>query len=862
MKTSLCFLAFGLSLFFAIHSTASTLYVDLNSRNPAPPFSDWGTAATSIQDAIDAATDGDQIWVTNGVYNAGGRVMAGNLTNRAALNKAVTVQSVNGPLVTVIQGAGATNGNAAVRCAWLTNNASLVGFTLTGGATRNSGDAFSLESGGGVWCASSNATVTGCLIISNTAYADGGGAFQGTLNSCLVRSNGSMPNFFGGAVYSASLNNCTVVSNSVVGTTQCRSTNSIVYYNGGNNYSGGTFYCCCVKPSAGGLGNFTNAPELFVDGIHPSGTSPCIGAGTISAMIGVDFFGHTWASPPSVGCAEAVPLVTTPQIQLTSEPVGFTIGGASFVAGDMAGFNWLKNGTLLQDDGHFSSTTSSNLVATGVTFADAGNYQLVVSSSAGTVTSSVVPLVIHCVNWAGTNPTPPYTDWATAATNIQDAIDAASSNEFVLVTNGIYSGGGKVMVSDLTNRVALNKALAVMSVNGCANTVIEGQWDPVSTNGPGAIRCAWIGDGAVLNGFTLCNGATRGSGIITTNLHYGGGAWLSANGLISDCVLTNNQALYAGGGVAFGTANNCLLTYNTSQYGGGAYSARLNNCTIRENHTPSSSGGAGVSSCKSYNSIIANNYYGLFGNPDYQLANYYIGSIDTFTNCCVSPLPFRGSDNITASPLFLADNFHLAPASPCRGAGSSLYASGYDIDGEPFLNPPSIGCDEFIETNMTGPLSVTFNNPSTEVVANHSLHIFATIDGRPSSLEWLFGDGPAVTNLSYIGYHIWTNAGTYPVTLTLYNMDHPEGVSSSILVNVDPFLSPSLTSLNIVSNSCQFSFFAQLFVPYNIQYTSNLSPPITWQTIPQPIDIFTNGTVTFSDPIGTNGMRFYRVKGQ
>src|SRR6185312_9582596 len=345
MKTSLCFLAFGLSLFFAIHSTASTLYVDLNSRNPAPPFSDWGTAATSIQDAIDAATDGDQIWVTNGVYNAGGRVMAGNLTNRAALNKAVTVQSVNGPLVTVIQGAGATNGNAAVRCAWLTNNASLVGFTLTRGATRNSGDTFSLESGGGVWCASSNATVTGCLIISNTAYADGGGAFQGTLNSCLVRSNGSMPNFFGGAVYSASLNNCTVVSNSVVGTTQCRSTNSIVYYNGGNNYSGGTFYCCCVKPSAGGLGNFTNAPELFVDGIHPSGTSPCIGAGTISAMIGVDFFGNTWASPPSVGCAESVPLVTTPQVLLTSEPVGFTIGGASFVAGDMAGFNWLKNGT-------------------------------------------------------------------------------------------------------------------------------------------------------------------------------------------------------------------------------------------------------------------------------------------------------------------------------------------------------------------------------------------------------------------------------------------------------------------------------------------------------------------------------------
>jgi len=326
--------------------------------------------------------------------------------------------------------------------------------------------------------------------------------------------------------------------------------------------------------------------------------------------------------------------------------------------------------------------------------------------------------------------------------------------------------------------------------------------------------------------------------------------------------LTNNNALWAGGGVTFGTVNNCFLTYNGSRDGCGAYGSRLNNCTLRENHTWSSGNGAGVSSCKSYNCIIADNYSSLFGNPDYQLANYYIGSLDVFTNCCVSPLPFRGSNNIATSPLFLADNFHLAPASPCRGAGSPLYASGYDIDGEPFLNPPSVGCDEFIETNMTGPLSFTFNNPSTEVVANHRLGITAVIEGRPSQLEWSFGDGPAVTNLSYVGNHIWTNAGTYPVTLTLYNVDHPEGISSNVVVTVDPFLSPSLTSLNVVSNSCQFSFFAQLFVVYTVQYTTNLSPPISWQTIPQPIDIFTNGTVTFTDPIGTNGMRFYRVKGQ
>src|SRR5664279_3657819 len=149
-------------------ASAATRYVDLNSTNATTPFIDWTTAATNIQDAIEASVDGDLILVTNGVYGAGGRVMAGDLTNRVALNKALTVQSVNGPFATVIQGTGATNGNSAVRCAWLTNGASLVGFTLQAGATRSSGDN-ALGNGGGAWCSSSNAIVANCLIMSNTA---------------------------------------------------------------------------------------------------------------------------------------------------------------------------------------------------------------------------------------------------------------------------------------------------------------------------------------------------------------------------------------------------------------------------------------------------------------------------------------------------------------------------------------------------------------------------------------------------------------------------------------------------------------------------------------------------------------------
>ena len=39
--------------------SAATLYVSLESNNPLAPFATWETAATNIQDAVDAARAGD-----------------------------------------------------------------------------------------------------------------------------------------------------------------------------------------------------------------------------------------------------------------------------------------------------------------------------------------------------------------------------------------------------------------------------------------------------------------------------------------------------------------------------------------------------------------------------------------------------------------------------------------------------------------------------------------------------------------------------------------------------------------------------------------------------------------------------------
>ena len=151
--------------------SAATLYVSLGSTNPTTPYTNWATAATNIQDAVDAAAAGDRILVSNGVYATGGRAGGGtgDSGSRVFVNKPVTLLSVNGPQFTIIRGdqvinppppGGHDNQVIGPRCAYLTDGASLSGFTLTNGMAYG---------GGGVSCSSTNAVLTNCVIVGNSA---------------------------------------------------------------------------------------------------------------------------------------------------------------------------------------------------------------------------------------------------------------------------------------------------------------------------------------------------------------------------------------------------------------------------------------------------------------------------------------------------------------------------------------------------------------------------------------------------------------------------------------------------------------------------------------------------------------------
>jgi hypothetical protein len=451
-----------------------------------------------------------------------------------------------------------------------------------------------------------------------------------------------------------------------------------------------------------------------------------------------------------------------------------------------------------------------------------------------TVTVHVVEAV-HYVAAGSGNPVAPYSSWATAAANIQDAIDAAAAGALVLVSDGVYQTGGRVADGGMTNRAAVTKPLTVRSVNGPEVTV---------SYGDRAVRCVYLTNGATLLGFTLTNGA-------------GGVRSASASAVVSNCVLSGNSATYEGGGAFGGTLNNCTLTGNSAAEGGGTYGSTLNNCSLTDNSAQSgggaaystlnnctlssnsvSSGGGGgayfgtlnnctltgnsaaegggafggtLNNCTLSgnsaddgggalegtlnNCTLTGNSAGLGGGAyDSTLNNcivYYnvaqqsganYESLSSFNYSCTTPLPPGGAGNISSEPQ-LASTSHLSAGSPCLGAGSAAYATGVDIDGEPWANPPSMGCDELQPGAVTGPLSMAIIASYTNVATGIEVNFTAQISGRLSASRWEFGDGTGVTNRPYTA-HGWVSPGDYPVVLWAYNESYPDGASATVTVHV------------------------------------------------------------------------------
>ena len=275
------------------------------------------------------------------------------------------------------------------------------------------------------------------------------------------------------------------------------------------------------------------------------------------------------------------------------------------------------------------------------------------------------------VSLESTNPTPPYTNWVTAATNIQDAVNVAATNDVVLVTNGVYPGG-----------VTVTNPLALLSVNGPQFTIVDGG---------GAVQCASLSQDASLSGFTLTNGL--GSGVSCVYLQ----------AFVTNCVIVGNRDFVSGGGAYWCTLYNCTLTHNSAITGGGACFGPLYNCVLSDNSAgvmTQGGNGGGASYCTLYNCTLTHNAANAappvpstttgLGGGAYECTLYNCiiydndaGGVDGGPNAYSSTLNYCWSSD----PPFVDyanGNLRLQTNSPCINAGNNAYVStATDLDGRP-----------------------------------------------------------------------------------------------------------------------------------------------------------------------------------
>jgi len=284
-------LMMGLSVVCAaLSAAAGTLYVWTNSPADGPGTA-WTNAFHVIQDAVDAASDGDTVLVTNGTYDTGGALTPGySLSNRVVIDKAVTVKSINGPSNTFIVGQGPL-GMSAVRCAYLTNGAVLVGFTLTNGHTFSSGDE-DFEQGGGGALLNRGGTISNCVVTDCKAQRYGGGVYvyrggevldSELMKNTVYREGGGVRLTYGGEV-----NRCHIHDNLA----DVRDGGGVyVYYDGlvcnsliehNTGYSGAGVYLCSNSGDGPRLYNCTvvdNTADLDGGGVR------CLNGGKVQNTI-------------------------------------------------------------------------------------------------------------------------------------------------------------------------------------------------------------------------------------------------------------------------------------------------------------------------------------------------------------------------------------------------------------------------------------------------------------------------------------------------------------------------------------------------------------------------------------------------
>ena len=572
--------------------------------------------------------------------------------------------------------------------------------------------------------------VRNCLVVGNSSYGEGGGVWMDR----------------------GSLYNCTIVGNAADGLRQTAGTamNNVVFGNGS----------CEIRSSGGTCASNVTDDPLFADAANGdyslSFGSPAIDAATALSDVAEDFAGvaRPQGSTPDCGAWEFIPCTLADPLAVAIAAASATVkaGGPAVLsatlskAGSSTAYSW-----DFDSDGTVDSTEASPTIPSMTAGVHAVCLTVTQDGETATATRAIraLPATNYVVE-ANANAAWPYATRATAAANLQDAIDAVWAEDggdrgVVIVADGTYEAPSGAMWTRVVRNVE------VKSENGPGATILH----PAPGSGSNR-RVLFVGHGsALVHGFTIKNGNwysytygdTGGGGLRVSSgtvsncilrANSGsdnGGALHLTGGLVTHCEIygntayRGNNAAIAKGGAAYvtgGTLAFSVVTNNTSTSGSNLYisggkvqdclvadgrgkttssagvgvymtAGTVERCTIRDNGlvNPTYSktgGGIWMSGGTLRNCLVTGNKVTLNGAGVYQTG----GMVEFCT------ITANTSSGVTGSGLYINKNTAIA-------RNNILYGNGAGVDSESICNVEYVSAASFA-TNIVVPATSGVGN--------------------------------------------------------------------------------------------------------------------------------------------------------
>ena len=731
----------------------------------APTGASADNAFFQPKHALEVAFEGDTILFAPGIYP---------LLKTLTIDKTITLTSTGGAQATVIDGVSKT-----FRVMSVTTNATVEGVTIAGGGGNGSND--NLEAGRGLrvaggglvrdciisnntagsWCRGAGVhiaygTVSRCLIANNTigGYAGAGAGVCGAkavLEHCLITNNVGGASCGAGGVFinDGLVRNCTIVANEAnkaggicFDNSKARCIDTIVYGNrvlsdassGAPNWVvSGSMPKLTNVFSAVAIGTDTTGGSLSGDPFFASfdggnyrltPSSPCLDAAWGVATVATDLDGNDRVSGAAmdIGCFEY------DQSQVSAS-FGFELdedAGEVVLSATAVGFNLADAVCYWSVSGVEPGPGASDATGSPATLSLApGEYSVgcAIYLDGAKVYSEVKPALFRIrparlfVDSACANPTPPYQTWATAATNVLDAVDWARGGSIVTVARGTYP---------TTRTIRLDEGFTLLSRDGPEVTILDGGKSHrvvhvnhtkafvagfAIQNGRYGLNLGECGAGVYIAGGVVSNCIVRGNDNTTNIRCYGGGAVVSG-GLMTGCVVTNNSIssdICIGGGLwvsGSGVVENTLVAHNTCSAGAGGarMTGHMRSCTITANTGRDPAFYNDYSNGSIVNTIIYGNTATGNGvaNPDFnavpaKATNVWSSAAFGYSTTGV---PLVGDPRFRNAA---KGDFTLSAHSPCRNAGwRAPNSSAVDLLGNPRVRGKAIDIGCYEEQNGPG----------------------------------------------------------------------------------------------------------------------------------------------------------------